>query len=316
MGEEKQYRTTGKKRTPRKANKNVVTLDVETGEIEWGRGNYDGGKKGEGTKRDIVTITFRDILKTVDIDLKYTHSTIGRTIIRQKIGCPIGGKLSGSYANIYCAKDEYEFIEKMKAEGIDEKRIQAVRQMDDLVMWISYEKGNEKTKEEAKKIIKEMYDIKEEKTSVYKGGLNLEIEPIGWKNNKKKFIQKFAGTKVIGYKNIEDLYIRTSNKNIGSIENRGKQKFPRYPGKSTYIHDQVRQGVIIGTMIRTETQNTYEKHKVESMIDDIKEFESIGYEIEYIMRVINKIRRREGWEKRIERIKENFKTNKKKGKTR
>ena len=41
MRKEKQYRTTGRKRTPRKINKNVVTLNVETGEIEWGKGNHD-----------------------------------------------------------------------------------------------------------------------------------------------------------------------------------------------------------------------------------------------------------------------------------
>ena len=307
----KQYRREGKRRTPRKTNKNVVTLNVETNVIEWGRGNHDGEKRGKGTSRDIVTISFSDIIKTIKIDLKYTHSTVGKTIIRQRIGCPIGGKISGSYANIYCAKDEYEFIEKMKGKGINEKRIQAIRQMDDLVMWIAYKRGDKKTKIEAKEIRKEMFDVEEGKTNVYKGGLNLELEPIKWKGNGTKFIQEFAGTKIIGYRNMEDLYTRTNNKNIENVRKENKQKYPRYPGDRTYTHNQVKQGVIIGTMIRTETQNTYEKHKREAILDDVREFESIGYDIEYITKVMNKIGRREGWQERMIKIRDELKENRK-----
>ena len=113
MSKEKQYRKGGKNRTPRRCNKNIVTLNVETGEIDWGRGNHEGKKSGAGTKRDIITISFEDIKKVVKIDLKYTYSKIGETIMRQKIGCPIGGILSWSYANIYCAKNEYEFLETL-----------------------------------------------------------------------------------------------------------------------------------------------------------------------------------------------------------
>ena len=60
-------------------------------------------------------------------------------------------------------------------------------------------------------------------------------------------------------------------------------------------------------MIRTETQNTYEKHKREAILDDVREFESIGYNIEYITRVMNKIGRREGWQERMKKIRNELK---------
>jgi hypothetical protein len=241
----------------------MMTLNVEEDTIEWGRGNHDGIKKSSGTKRDIITMDFNDIIRVVDMDLKFTHSRVGNTILKQKKGCPIGGILSGSYANIYCAKNEYDFLEKLK-QTTDSRRVQAIRQMDDLILWIAYDKDNTKSKKEAADILHKLFDPESGVTEVYKGGLNLEMQPIKYNKEKQTFTLDFAGTRILGTTNAKTLYTRTLNKNIESIRKNGTQKYTRYPHKDTYIHDNVKRGVIIGNVTRTTTQNTYIKDTVKS----------------------------------------------------
>ena len=292
--EQKQYRTTGKKRTPRKINKNIMTLNVEEDTIEWGRGNHDGEKKSSGTKRDIITLSFDDIIRVVDMDLKFTHSKVGKTILKQKKGCPIGGILSGSYANIYCAKNEYDFLNEIGQTDIN-KRVQGIRQMDDLILWVSYNKKEEKTKEQAAQILNKLYNYETQETKVYTGGLNLEMQEIKYNKRRKTFKIDFAGTRIHGTTDTKTLYTTTLNKNIKHIRKYGTQKYTRYPHKETYIHDNVKRGVIIGNVMRTRTQNTHEENLIKAIQEDIEELECIGYTTEEIKGTLNTLKKKEDW---------------------
>ena len=103
MSQLKQYKDRGgTMRTPRKTNKNYVTLVVDpTSEIYW------GNAMATGKPEDVITMNFNDIRNIVDMDLDFTYSTVGTTILKQRQGCPIGGILSSFYANLVCAKQEY-----------------------------------------------------------------------------------------------------------------------------------------------------------------------------------------------------------------
>ena len=65
-------------------------------------------KWSDSEEEDYFTFTLDDILNIVQLDLQFTFQVRGPHIVKQKHGCPIGGFLSCIYANVKCAKDEYE----------------------------------------------------------------------------------------------------------------------------------------------------------------------------------------------------------------
>ena len=195
MSDLKQYtQRGGVDRTPRKIKKNQVTLVVETGEIYWGKDTHEGYSKPTGGPDDVVIFNFADIRAIVQMDLDYTYSTVGKTTLKQKQGCPIGGILSSFYANLVCAKQEYEF--RIKETYNREQRIYGIRQVDDLILWVAYEHKNEQSENEAQQILKEALDTKTGKSEVYCDGLTLEEEDHTetLKNGVMSFEHDFAGT--------------------------------------------------------------------------------------------------------------------------
>jgi len=133
-----------------------------------------------------INASLDDILTVVDIDLRYTYQTRGNDIFLQTHGCPIGGYLSAIYANVKCAFDEFNF---MKTLGSIKSRVYGIRQMDDLILWIAYERGNPTSIQEARTIRKRIlrYD------NAYKGGLELEVQDYEM-NVDGTSKHKFAGT--------------------------------------------------------------------------------------------------------------------------
>ena len=70
----------------------------------------------------------------------------GEDILKQKHGCPIGGFLSCIYANIKCAKDEYDFLNSLK---VHKRRIYGIRQVDDLLLFIAFDNAPPESLREA-----------------------------------------------------------------------------------------------------------------------------------------------------------------------
>ena len=68
---------------------------------------------------------------------------------------PYWGFLSSAYANIKCMYDEKNYIHNLRSHA---RNIYAIRQVDDLIMWISYSKTRPETKKwanrEKERIIK------------------------------------------------------------------------------------------------------------------------------------------------------------------
>ena len=96
--------------------------------------------------------------------------------LKQKHGCPIGGTLSSFYANIYCAWREYLFIKQYEVNG--HYRIHGIRQVDDLIMWVSFNKQDPNSEREANTIIKILLDTDTKQSRVYEDGLTLTEETV------------------------------------------------------------------------------------------------------------------------------------------
>ena len=101
-----------------------------------GKGTHEGDNRSRGSPEDVVTFSFENLRNIVLLDLQFTYSLVGKTILKQRQGAPIGGILSCFYANLVCAKKENEFINR---DTLDiQNRIYGIRQVDDLVMWVAY----------------------------------------------------------------------------------------------------------------------------------------------------------------------------------
>ena len=160
----------------------------------------------------------------------------------------IGGCLSGIYANVKCAFDEYNFLTTQERNGI---RIYGIRQMDDLCCWVSFNTTDDNSRKEAEKIKERIL----QREGVYKGGLILEEQSVSIEGN--TFRHKFSGTEIIGtVRTTRPMYCKTRNKNWESLLQTGKQKILTYPPEQSFIPYSVKLGVQIGTLIRIRTQNT------------------------------------------------------------
>ena len=136
-------------------------------------------------------------MSVVNTDLKYTYSTVGKTVLKQKLGCPIGGNLSSFYANLYCAKQEYEFITRPTLNR--KNRISGIRQIDDVILWVAYDITSPASELEANKLLLEVHpnlnEIKTSNSMVYADGLTVKREPITMymEGTQKRFKTDFAG---------------------------------------------------------------------------------------------------------------------------
>jgi hypothetical protein len=133
-----------------------------------------------------LILDIASLMETVKIDLDNAFQTIGGNIYQQTFGCPIGGNLSAIYANVLCAYDEFSAL---KALRNDSKLVAGIRQVDDLLLFIAYKRHDERSRIR-KDEIRELFLRKE---GVYRGGLELEIQPCLERSHDCTTF-KFAGT--------------------------------------------------------------------------------------------------------------------------
>jgi hypothetical protein len=161
------------------------------------------------------------------MDLNNTYQSVSGEVFKQIHGCPIGGNLSGIYANVLCAFQENEAIRKL---GTSYLRVAGIRQVDDLLLFLAYDKRNSQSLISAEAIRREFLQLER----VYKGGLELEEQqPLTESRNLRLF--KFAGTKVlVDTRKAVKLHCEPFLKNETSLLLNGSQSFPRFFRNSSY----------------------------------------------------------------------------------
>jgi hypothetical protein len=235
----------------------------------------------------VITLTFTDIKNVVDFDLTYSYSKCGQIIMRQTGGCPIGGILSGIYAKIYCARDEYNFITKLKEKSLD-NRIFAIRQMDDLLAFTAYSNDDKSTEKKAIQMLQSLSD-KNGRSKVYTGGLEVEQQPMFESHEGKWKMNHFAGMKIFSNKMNTEIYCETLNKNEDSILRNEPQRYPRYPPASSYMNETTKLGVLIGNLARIQTQNTFVKGMIKAVGQNNLELQEMGYTKDFINRAVHRM---------------------------
>ena len=188
-----------------------------------------------------------------------------------------------------------------KHEENGKHRIYGIRQVDDLIMWVSYEKGNKHSEKQADNIIKELLNTETKASEVYKDGLTLTEEEITTKiqKGKRTFRTEFAGTIIKGEMTAENFTTQTLNKNWYTIRLLNKQRLPKLPHYMSYIHSRIKKAVITGMMIRLDTQNSNEKLLRKHFARSILELRSISYTESFISNALSTLHKRPSWRNRL-----------------
>jgi len=227
------------------------------------------------------------------MDLEFTQSKVGKTILKQKLGCPIGGMLSSFYANVFCGMRENQYIQSASLNRY--KRIYGIRQIDDLVIWISYEQYNKESKKEAQALLAKVYHSSygEAGSGVYNGGLT--VKPEDFRLRRLQFTHNFAGTIITGKLNATKFACTTLNKNWNMIKKKGRQKVHRFMRPYSYTHERIKNNLPMGSLMRISCQNTYINDAADSMLKNLIEMNIIGYSKDFLCIAVKKLRRKQEW---------------------
>ena len=210
-----------------------------------------------------------DIMSIVNLDLDTAYQTKGQDIYIQKNGCPMGGLLSAIYANVKCAYDEVNFIHRI---GMRHNKFFGVRQMDDLILWIAYTKGDNNSHNEALSL-KNMILTPNQ---VYTGGLELEEQDYT-RVSSTYTVHKFAGTVIhCHYWDKIHFVVHTLNRNSDSIRD-NYQRYPRYINATSNTAPQYKKSVIIGSLFRFFHQSQNEGLLKFTIWENFLEMRICGY---------------------------------------
>eukprot|EP00026_Physarum_polycephalum_P003471 Phypoly_transcript_03483.p1 GENE.Phypoly_transcript_03483~~Phypoly_transcript_03483.p1 ORF type:complete len:357 (-),score=31.02 Phypoly_transcript_03483:258-1328(-) len=114
-----------------------------------GRG---GGGFGRGEKKKgFVEMKIEDIIKVVMFDLNNCYIRLGKVIVKQGWGIPMGSPLSPILAIVICVKYEVVFLGTL---GVD-NRLKVKRYMDDVWMIGRYARGCKEEREEISKVVRD-----------------------------------------------------------------------------------------------------------------------------------------------------------------
>ena len=183
----------------------------------------------------------------------------------------------------------------------EKRRIYGIRQVDDLLLVIAFDKKSNQSYKEALQWKKEFL----EKDKVYKGGLELE-EQKELKTQKKEILYEFSGTVVTLTEDSEGKllwYCKTWNKNEHMLLSEGIQKIPRYLENDSMVPKHYKMGMQIATLLRLHSQT----NRLEDLVNAIKinclEMKSIGYDDNFLIIALqNMIYRSRIWIDVIEKI--------------
>ena len=210
-----------------------------------------------------------DLIRRVVLwDLQSTYSKFGDIVYFQKEGIPIGGMCSSVYADVQCAFDENEYLQR---EDVEDENILGIRQIDDLLIFAPNE------------------GYKDQIVASYDKGLTLEseaVEATTCKLGSVQYAMNFIGLDITLKEG--KVRSRVANKNLPSIAKSGKQLKPRFAPPSKYRSGQVYKQIITGSLYRVRDYSIG-AHQTQQAVEGLAvEFRSIGYSLRFFTSVLDK----------------------------
>ena len=239
-----------------------------------------------GKKRDVrwgrayneswLTLSFADILRVVQFDLRSVFFTAGDCTLRQTHGAPIGGFISAFYGNLICASREHSYCASLQAA---QWFLAAKRCQDDVFAVVAYQQ-NEPTSLEFALHVRDDFMC----NRVYTGGLTVKSVPI--EDQRAKFVGSsvFVGDR--------SLHAAAFNRNWADILQL-KQTFPRFHSWTSYADVAAKRGAFLGSLCRIEKQSTFDVNAVIECGKLLVEFETIGYPRSFLDQTLTELMMRE-----------------------
>ena len=188
----------------------------------------------------------------------------------------------------------------MKKWKLFKHRIFGIRQVDDLIFWVAYNRRKNYTKDQATDIILDML----EPGRTYRGGLELE-EQTYIRLDKDTTQHEFAGTVItVVQKERRELEIscKPLNKNKDSIYQKGKQQIPRFIHVDSSVPEHYKLGTQITTYLRLCEQSSTDDILIEAMKDNFYEMTALGYDINFFVKALCHLAFRERVEQTSDKI--------------
>ena len=113
------------------------------------------------------------------------------------------------------------------------------------------------------------------------------------------FRTDFAGTVIKGDFEANTFTTQTLNKNWHTIKLLGRQRFQKLPHYESYIHPRIKRAMIIGMMMRLDSQNSTESLLKQHFAKSVMELNSIGYTEQFITHTLSTLQKRPSWGNRI-----------------
>lgn len=241
-----------------------------------GRG---GGSFGRGEeKKGFVELRLRDVIRVVEFDLNNCYIRIGKVMLKQKWGVPMGSPLSPVLAVLICTKYERVFIESLRCD----RNLKVKRYIDDV--WCVGKYLSESATER-QDTLSAMVDLK---SFCYHPRMVLETEGVKeWADFLEARIERRGKEWRCEYrvKNVER-------------EEGGLKKIKKFADYESY-GEREKIGIVMGAMARVEQNCMDNLGRVKGCLGVVRDLHAAGYPNREIKRGLERMGRKEGgvWKK-------------------
>ena len=207
----------------------------------------DGGiHLGRSKNTDQVCLSFEEIYKICEFDINNCFFTSLGKILRQIRGVPMGSPASPNLAIAICAFYENNFNEKLSNHNYKNKFydctpiVRAIRYIDDLLVFLAYDRKKPESKEICKNIIQEIQN------TTYNESMKLKPE-----DTSKGFPYLESVLEVVSHKNKNDtIKIGYNDKNYEFFKEHGSLKILTLQHRDSFITQTQAEAKMIGQMHR------------------------------------------------------------------
>ncbi len=202
----------------------------------------------------------------VQFDLEHIEFTIGKHILKQINGCPMGGFLSAHYAIITCAYYEYKFHSSL----LSSSHIFTVRYMDDLLCIHTFDSSSIAARQQSFQTIQQLLN------NCYDSSLELELT-CNKNGNDRWFTYLDCTLSITNDIHHPTIILSPYMKNDHSIRTEHRQIFMNFQHWNSHSSSSVKKGVVKSTVLRLYRNSNHPTSFLFSIIQIYHELQLLHY---------------------------------------
>ena len=251
---------------------------------------------GRTTLSDEIQISLEEIKKVVKFDLDHPIFELGKdTILKQKIGIPMGSPLSAALAPLVCIYFEHLFFDSRTEYTSIADLETGIRYMDDQIAIAAYKRDDVHSLEEATDFVERLAECYDEKMIMENEASNFTIAcPLAIDRTiEVSETSNFKFLEATIFVDRHKIYLKHYNKNRDTLVSEKKQKYFRYHHADSFSPPNQRVGAILETLIRMSRYSSQKSDLVDSIKLSFDEFRTLDYSNHTLIRALNKLLRKD-----------------------